>query len=116
VQDLDKTLPSREESLSDENNKIFLFEPPRNNQMKHSTLRIKPLVMKRSWRGMCMKKNKNFDEVRHVKNLDETSVPVLPLDEDEVVQPCFPLAHEDEDVISPNDVDVFVKDLSNMVD
>jgi hypothetical protein len=42
--------------------------------------------------------------VQHVENLDETLVSILPLDEDEVVQPCFPPAHEDEEVISPNDI------------
>jgi hypothetical protein len=40
----------------------------------------------------------------------------FPLDEDEVVQPCFPPAHEDGEVISPNDANYFVKDLSDMDD
>jgi hypothetical protein len=42
-------------------------------------------------------------------------VSMLPLDEDEVIQPCFPLAHEDEEVISPNYENYFVKGLFGMV-
>jgi hypothetical protein len=66
-------------------------------------LRIKPLVMKRRWRGMSMKRKKNFDEVQHVEKPHETSLSFLPLDEGEVVQPCFPLAHEVEEATSLND-------------
>jgi hypothetical protein len=36
-----------------------------------------------------MKKN-NYYEVSHVENPNETSVFILSLDEDEVVQHCFP--------------------------
>jgi len=39
---------------------------------------------------------------------------VLLLDEDEVIQPCLPPTHEDEEMISLNDADV--KDLSAMND
>jgi len=58
--------------------------------MKHSALRIKPLVMKRHWSNISMKKSskkrrKNFDKVQHVENPDETSIFVLPLHEGEVV-------------------------------
>jgi hypothetical protein len=55
--------------------------------MKHSALRIKPIVMKRHWRGMSMKKKKIFYEVQHAKNPDETSISILSLDKDEVVHP-----------------------------
>jgi hypothetical protein len=54
--------------------------------------------------------------VQHVENPDETSISILPLDKDEVVQPFFPPTHKYEEVISPNDVDDFVEDLSDMVD
>jgi hypothetical protein len=63
-----------------------------------------------------MKKKKNSDEVPHTENPDETSVSILLLDEDEVVQPCFPPAHKYEEVINPNDADDFVEDFSDMVD
>jgi hypothetical protein len=121
VQDLDKTSPTREQAYNDEKSKSSLFDPFGNNQMKQSALRIKPLVMKRCWSSMSMKnvanrRRKNSDKVQHVENLDETFVSVLLLDEGEVVQLCFPLAHEDEGVISPNDTDDFGEDLSNMVD
>jgi len=55
------------------------------------------------------------DEVQHVENTDETSSSILLLDEDEVVQPCFPPTHEDEEVISSNDIDDFMEELSDMV-
>jgi hypothetical protein len=71
--------------------------------------------MKRCWRGKPMRKKKNSDEVPRTENLDETSVSILPPDKDEVVQPFSPPAHEDEEVISPNDADVSMKNLSNMV-
>jgi len=44
-----------------------------------------------------------LDEVQHPNEKKETLVTVLPLDEDEVFQPCFPPAHEVEEVISLND-------------
>jgi len=53
--------------------------------MRHPALRIKPLVMKRHWRGMSMKKKKNFDEVQHVENPNEMLMSILSLDKDEVV-------------------------------
>jgi hypothetical protein len=55
------------------------------------------------------------NEVQHPNEQKETLVSVLLLD-DEVVQPCFPPAHEDEEVISPNDENAFVKDLFDIVD
>jgi hypothetical protein len=68
--------------------------------------------MKRRWRSMPMKRKKNLDEVQHV----EASFSLLLLDEDEVVQTCLPLAHEDEETISLDDTDDIVQDLSDMVD
>jgi hypothetical protein len=68
-------------------------------QTNHFSLRIKPLVLKRQWRGMSIKKNNNFDEAQHVEIL----LYFLLLDEGEVVQACFPPAHEVEEVTNLND-------------
>jgi hypothetical protein len=54
-------------------------------------------------------------EMQHVKDSNETSTSSLPFDEDEVVQPRFSPAHEDEEVIGPDDAGVFMEDLSDMV-
>jgi hypothetical protein len=118
VQDLDKTSPVKEQVYNDEKNESFPFWK---KKTKHYALRIKPLVMKRHWRSMSikgdvMKKKNNYDEVPHTENPDETSIPILSLDEDEVAQPCFPPAHKDEEVISPKDADGSMGDLSDMVD
>jgi len=67
-------------------------------------------------KNVAKRRRKNSDKVQHVENLDETFVSVLLLDEGEVVQLCFPPAHADEGVISPNDTDDFGEDLSDMVD
>jgi hypothetical protein len=56
------------------------------------------------------------DEVQHPDEQKDTLASMLPLDKDEVIQPCFPPAHEDEEVISPNDANAFVKDLSDLDD
>jgi hypothetical protein len=42
-------------------------------------------------------------------------VSIIPLYEDEVVQPHFPPAHKYEEVISPKYEDVFMGDISYMV-
>jgi len=55
--------------------------------------------MKMIWRGMSMKRNKNFYESQRVK----TSLFFLPLDVGEVVHPFFPLSHEVEEENSLND-------------
>jgi hypothetical protein len=73
--------------------------PFEKRKTKHYVLRINPLAMKRIWRGMSIKRNKNFDESQRV----ETSLFFLPLDVGEVVHPCFPLAHEVEEENSLND-------------
>jgi hypothetical protein len=64
--------------------------------------------MKRRWRSIPMKRKKNLDEAQH----DEASFSLLLLDEDEVVQTCIPLAHEDEETIRLDDTDDLVQDLS----
>jgi hypothetical protein len=73
-----------------------LFE---RRKTKKSILSINPLVMKRQWRGMYIKRNKNCDKSQHV----ETSLSFLLLDEGEIVQPFFPPLHEVEEEISLND-------------
>jgi hypothetical protein len=59
-----------------------------------------------------MKRKNNLDEVQHI----EASFSFLLLDEAEVLQTCFPLVHEDEEVITLDDIDDIKKDLSDMVD
>jgi hypothetical protein len=98
-----------EEVLEEPLDATYLFE---RRKTKHYVLRIKPLAMKRRWRGMYIKRKKNPDEVQHV----ETSLSLLPLDEGEVVQTCLPPAHEDEEMISLDDADDLVQNLFDMVD
>jgi hypothetical protein len=61
--------------------------------------------MKRRWRGMSIKRKKNSDESQHV----ETSLSFLPLDEGEVVHPCFPPVHEVEEANSLNDEELKIQ-------
>ena len=61
--------------------------------------------MKMQQRGMYIKRKKNSDKSQHF----ETSLSLLPLDEGEVVQPCFPSVHEFDEAISLNDEEI--KDL-----
>jgi hypothetical protein len=89
--------------------------------MKCSSLRIKPLMMKRCGRNMSMKKyskkkKNNFKEVQHAENPDETSVSIFPLEEDEFVHPYFPPACKYEELISLNDADDSVEDFLDTVD
>jgi hypothetical protein len=56
-----------------------------------TTLRIKPLVMKRQWRGLSIKRNNNYDKVQHMEAL----LSLIPFDEGDVVQPCLPPNIED---------------------
>jgi hypothetical protein len=51
--------------------------------------------MKRRWRGMSIRRKKNYDKVQHI----EAPLSFLPLDEVEVVQPCSPPAHDVEEAI-----------------
>jgi hypothetical protein len=103
VRDLDKTSPAKEKAHDGEKNKSLFFNPLENNQMKHSSLRIKPLVMKRFLKNMPMKKvprrkGRIMIKCKHVEDLDETLVSILPLD-------------EGEEVINPNDtVDQHIDD------
>jgi hypothetical protein len=47
----------------------------------------------------CQEKEEGSEEAQHVENPDETLLSILPLDEDEVIQPFIPSAHENEEVI-----------------
>jgi len=87
--------------------------------MKRSSLRINPLVMKRCLKNMSLnktskKKRENFNEVKHVEDLDETSIFILPINE--VVQSCIPPAQEDEEVINSNDADKSMEQPSGTID
>jgi hypothetical protein len=66
----------------------------------HYALRIKPLVRKRRWRGMSIKRKKNFEEVKNV----ETSFSFLIFSLDgEVFKVCCLPAHEVEEATNLND-------------
>jgi hypothetical protein len=51
-------------------------------------------------------------EVQHMDEQDETLVSFLPLDEDEVVLPYLFPTHEDKEMISLDDADDVVENLS----
>jgi hypothetical protein len=42
--------------------------------------------MKRQWRGLSIKRKKNYDKAQHIEGL----LSLIPLDEGKVVQPCLP--------------------------
>jgi hypothetical protein len=67
--------------------------------MKHFSLRIKPRVMKRHWRSICMKRKHNPNEAQHV----EASLYFLLLDKFEVVQSCSRPVHEFEEATNLSD-------------
>jgi hypothetical protein len=46
---------------------LDVTDPFEKRKTKHYVLRIKPLVMKRRWRSMSIKRKKNSDEVQHVE-------------------------------------------------
>jgi hypothetical protein len=52
------------------------------NKAKNYALIIKPLVMKRRWRGLYIKRKKNYDKAQHVEAL----LSLIPFDEGEIVQ------------------------------
>jgi hypothetical protein len=89
-----------EEVLEDPLDATSIFEE---KKTKCCVLRIKPLVMERRWRSMSIKRNVNFDEVKHVENPREKSLSFLPLNEVEVVQTYSPPAREIEEATSLND-------------
>jgi hypothetical protein len=98
-EDLDDTLFHdfvNEEVLEDPLDATNYFEKRRT---KRSVLRIKPLVLKRRWRGMPIKRKKNPEEAQHV----ETYLSLLLLDEGEVFEPCSPPAHKVEETRGLND-------------
>ena len=65
---------------------LDMIDPLEENQEKNYKLRIKPLVMKRRWRGLSIKIKKNYDKEKHVK----AQLSLITIDEGEVVQPCLP--------------------------
>jgi hypothetical protein len=69
-------------------------------QEKKYALRIKPLVMKRRWRGLYIKRNTNYDKEQHIEAL----LSLIPLDEGEVVKSCSP----------PNVEEVIISMMNNL--
>jgi hypothetical protein len=60
--------------------------PLEEKQAKNHALRIKPLVMNMRWRGLYIKRKKNYDKEQHI----EASLSLILFGEGEVVQPCLP--------------------------
>ena len=73
-----------------------MIGPLEEKQTKHYVLRIKPLVMKRRWRGVSIRRKMNFDKVQHI----EAPLYFIPLDEGEVIQPFSHPTHDFEEAIS----------------
>jgi hypothetical protein len=73
-----------------------MIDPLEEKRAKHYALRIKPLVMKRRWRGVPIRRKKNSNKAQHI----EAPLYFLSHDEGEVVQPCSPLAHDVEEEIN----------------
>ena len=65
---------------------LDMTDPLEEKQAKNYALRIKPLVMKRRWRGLSIKRKKNYDKAQHI----EASLSLILLDEGKVAQPCLP--------------------------
>jgi hypothetical protein len=98
-EDLDDTLFHILEGEEVSEETLDMKDPLEEKQAKNYALRIKPLMMKRGWRGLSIKRKKNYDEVQHIEAL----LYFIALDEGEVVQPCLPPAHDVEEAISLND-------------
>jgi len=98
-EDLDDTLfhDLRSEEVSKET--LDMIDPIEEKWAKNYALRIKPLVMKRQWRGVSIRRTKNYDKVKHI----ESPLSLLPLDEGEVVQPFSPPTHDVEEAINLDD-------------
>jgi hypothetical protein len=85
-EDLDDALFHDLESEEVSEETLDMTDPLEEKQAKNYALRIKPLVMKRRWRGLSIKRKKNYDKAQHI----EAPLSLIPLDEGEVVQPCLP--------------------------
>jgi hypothetical protein len=98
-EDLDDTLFNDfiNEEVLDET--LDVIDPLQEKKTKHCALRIKPLVMKRRWRGVFVRRKKNSDKAKHIEAL--LSLPLL--DEDKVVQPCSPPTHDVEETTNLDD-------------
>jgi hypothetical protein len=84
-EDLDDTLFHDFGSEEVSEDPLDATNPFGKGKIKCSVLRIKPLVIKRQWRSMPIKRKKNYDEVQHVDNSHEASLSFLMFDEVEVV-------------------------------
>jgi hypothetical protein len=65
---------------------LYMIDPIEEKQANNYALRIKPLVMKRRWKGLSIKINMNYDKAQHI----EAMLSLMSFGEGEVVQPCFP--------------------------
>ena len=74
-------------------------DPFERRKTKHFVLRIKPLAMKRQWRGMSIRSKNNYDKAQHIESL----LYLIPLYEGDVVKPCLPPTHNVEEPICLND-------------
>ena len=118
--------------------KLDMTYPLEENQANYYALRIKPLVMKRQWRGLSIKRKKNYDKAQHIEAL----LSLIPFDEGEVGRPCLPLnvektisfndeefedlvedvhayappAHKEENMVNFNDTNGLMKVPFDMVD
>jgi hypothetical protein len=72
------------EEVSEET--LDITDPPEEKQAKNYALRIGPLVMKRQWRGLFIKRKKTYEKAQHI----DAPLSLIPLDKVEVVQPCLP--------------------------
>jgi hypothetical protein len=52
------------EEVSEET--LDMTDPLEENKTKNYALRTKPLMMKRRWRGLSIKRKKNYDKVKHI--------------------------------------------------
>jgi hypothetical protein len=85
-EDLDDALFHDLESEKVSEETLDMTYPLEEKKAKIHALKIKPLVMKRRWRGLSIKRKKNYDKMKHI----EAPLSLILLDEGEVVQPCLP--------------------------
>jgi len=69
-----------------------MTDPLEEKKENNYALRIEPLVMKRRWRGLSTRRNKNYSKEKRI----EVPLYLILLDEGEVAQPCLPSKHNFE--------------------
>jgi hypothetical protein len=98
-EDLDDTLFNEFGSEKVLEETLDTVDPLEEKQRKNYALRIKSLVMMMKWRGMSIKRKKNYDKEKHI----EAPLSCLPLDEGKFVQPFSPPIHDVEEATSLDD-------------